>query len=331
MRAAFYTKIGAAADVLELADLAEPVAGPGEVLVRISASGINPADVKRRAGWRGVAMAHPRIIPHSDGAGEIVDIGPGVENRKSGDRVWMWNAQGGYSGPGRADGTAAQYIAIAASQTAFLPAAITMEEGACLGVPAMTAHYAVFADGAVEGKTLLVQGGGGSVAHFAIQFAVCNGAKVIATAGSPERADHARNAGAELVLDRHDKALAKQIMEATAGGVDRIIESEFGGNLETDVAVLKPGGVIAAYSSTAVPAPVFPYYTLAARGGAVRIIQSFGFSPEIRGAVARMVSTMSASGHLQVAIGRTFELDAIAAAHESVESQQVVGNVVIRI
>jgi NADPH2:quinone reductase len=331
MRAAYYTRTGAAADVLELADLAEPVAGPGEVLVRVRASGINPADVKRRAGWRGVAMAHPRIIPHCDGAGEIVDIGPGVENRKTGDRVWIWNAQGGYDGPGRANGTAAQYIAIAASQTALLPDAITMEAGACLGVPAMTAHYAVFADGAVEGKTLLVQGGGGAVAHFAIQFAVCNGARVVATAGSPERADHARNAGAELVLDRHDKALAERIMEATAGGIDRIIESEFGGNLETDVAVLKPGGVIAAYSSTAVPTPVFPYYTLAARGGAVRVIQSFGFSPEIRVAAARMVSAMSASGDLQVAIGKTFELDAIAAAHEAVENQQVIGNVVIRI
>ena len=101
MRAAYYTRTGAAADVLELADLAEPVAGTGEVLVRVRASGINPADVKRRAGWRGVAMAHPRIIPHCDGAGEIVDIGPGVENRKTGDRVWIWNAQGGYDGPGR--------------------------------------------------------------------------------------------------------------------------------------------------------------------------------------------------------------------------------------
>ena len=331
MRAAYYSRTGAAADVLELADLAEPVAGTGEVLVRVRASGINPADVKRRAGWRGVAMAHPRIIPHCDGAGEIVDIGPGVENRKTGDRVWIWNAQGGYDGPGRANGTAAQYIAIAASQTALLPDAITMEAGACLGVPAMTAHYAVFADGPVEGKTLLVQGGGGAVAHFAIQFAVCNGARVLATAGSPERADHARNAGAELVLDRHDKALAERIMEATAGGIDRIIESEFGGNLETDVAVLKPGGVIAAYSSTAVPAPVFPYYTLAARGGAVRVIQSFGFSTEIRVAVAQMVGAMSASGDLQVAIGKTFELDAIAAAHEAVENQQVVGNVVIRV
>ena len=331
MRAAYYTRTGPAAEVLELADLPMPVAGPGEVLVRIGASGINPADVKRRAGWRGVAMAHPRIIPHCDGAGEVVGIGPEVENRKTGDRVWMWNAQGGYDGPGRADGTAAQYIAIAADQTAILPAAMSMEQGACLGVPAMTAHYAVFADGPVEGKTVLVQGGGGAVAHFAIQFAVCNGARVVATAGSSERADHARNAGAELVLDRHDPALAERIMEATAGGADRIIEPEFGGNLETDVAVLKPGGVVAAYSSTAVPAPVFPYYTLAARGGAVRVIQSFGFAPEIRRAVERMVSAMSAAGDLQVAIGRSFGLDAIAAAHEAVESQQVVGNVVIRI
>ncbi len=128
----------------------DPVAGPGEVLVRVRASGINPADVKRRAGWNGMQMEHPLVIPHTDGAGEIVDVGQGVERARIGERVWLWNAQGGYGTAGRAFGTAAGLIAIDAGQAVRLPDEMTFAAGACLGVPAMTAFRAVHADGPVE-------------------------------------------------------------------------------------------------------------------------------------------------------------------------------------
>ena len=167
MRAAVYTKTGPAVEVLKIENLPRPSPRQNEILVRIVGSGINPADVKRRAGWRGTSISHGRIIPHCDGSGEVVEVGKSVTNFMVGDRVWLWNAQGGYDGPGRAEGTAAEFIAIPVDQVTKLHPRLNYFEGACLGVPAITAHYAVFADGPVKGQTILVQGGGGAVAHFA--------------------------------------------------------------------------------------------------------------------------------------------------------------------
>ncbi|RMH49245.1 MAG: NADPH:quinone reductase, partial [Alphaproteobacteria bacterium] len=183
MRAAVYRRTGPAEEVLTVEDLPDPVPGPGEVLVRVHASGVNPADVKRRGGWLGQRMDHPLVIPHADGAGEIIATGPGVDPARRGQRVWLWNAQGGYGGPGRAFGTAAELCALPQSQAVPLPAALSFAQGACLGIPAMTAHRAVFADGPVAGRTILVAGAGGAVGHFAVQFAAAAGARVIGTAG----------------------------------------------------------------------------------------------------------------------------------------------------
>ena len=332
MKAAVYTKTGAATEVLEIRDEIKPTPEKDEVLVALRASGINPADVKRRAGWRDSRMAHPKIIPHCDGSGEVVALGENVKNRRVGDRVWVWSAQGGYDGPGRAFGTAAEYISINTKQTALLHENLSFLEGACLGVPAMTAYYAVFADGLVRDQTILVQGGGGVVAHFAIQFAKFGSAKVIATTGSPERASHALEAGADLIFDRHDPKLSDLILEATGGeGVDRVIELEFGGNLLTDISVLKAGGVIAAYSSTQVPEPKFPYYKLAAKGGAIRVIQSFGFSDDIRSKAIATVNKLCSENALIVSIGKVYPLDQISEAHNGVEAQKTIGNIVLEI
>ena len=330
MRAAFYRRTGPAAEVLEVGDRTEPGAGPGEVLVRVRASGINPADVKRRAGWRGMAMDHPLVIPHCDGAGEIVAVGDGVDARRIGERVWLWNAQGGYGTAGRAFGTAAQLVALPEAQAVALPEPLTFAEGACLGVPAMTAHRSVFADGPVDGQTILVQGAGGAVAHFAVQFAELGGARVIGTAGSPERAAHAKAAGAEVVIDRHAEDVAARVLELTDGaGVDRVVEVDFGANLATDIAVLKPNGVIASYSSTSEPTPVLPYYDLAFKGANVRFVQGVNLPPEARREGIAAIAEHAARGRLTVAVGATRDLDAIAEAHELVESGNVVGNVVV--
>ena len=332
MRAAIYTSTGPANEVLEIREEQTPKAGDGEILVRVRGSGINPADVKRRAGWRGSEMAHPKIIPHCDGAGEVVAVGSGVECRAINDRVWIWNAQGGYDGPGRAFGTAAEYVAIPARQTALLNERLSFLEGACLGVPAVTAHYAVFSDMPISGKTVLVQGGGGVVAHLAIQFASSHGAIVIATAGSDARADHARAAGASEVFNRHDPNMTGLIMDWTNGeGVDRIIELEFGGNLQSDVALLKAGGVIAAYSSSQIPEPVFPYYEIASKGAVIRIIQSFGFSDCIRRKAINAIDQLCSENGLAVPIGEVYPLDQISQAHDDVEAQNTIGNVVLAI
>ena len=332
MRAAVYTRTGPASEVLQIRDRQVPIPGVGEVLVRVRGSGINPADVKRRAGWRGSEMVHPVIIPHCDGAGEIVAIGADVKSRAIDDRVWIWNAQGGYDGPGRAFGTAAEFIAIPAEQTALLNDELSFLEGACLGVPAMTAQYAVFSDAPIAGKTVLVQGGGGVVAHLAIQFASYYGARVIATAGSDARANHARAAGAIEVFNRHDPNMTSAIMEWTNGeGVDRIIELEFGGNLQSDATLLRARGVIAAYSSSQIPEPVFPYYQIASKGGVIRIIQSFGFSDEIRRDVIASVNKLVAKQKLNISIGKAYPIEEIANAHVDVETEKIIGNVVLEI
>ncbi|MEM9012834.1 MAG: NADPH:quinone reductase [Pseudomonadota bacterium] len=329
MRAAFYRRTGPAAEVLEVGDLPTPAPGPGEVLVRVHASGINPADVKRRAGWQGLTMQHDLVVPHSDGAGVIEAVGEGVAATRVGERVWLWNAQGGYEGPGRAHGTAAEYVALPAPQAVPLPEALDFAAGACLGIPAMTAHRAVLADGPVAGQTILIQGAGGAVGHFAVQFAVAGGARVIGTAGTEARRAHAREAGAEVVLDRHTD-IAAAVLEATDGaGVDRVIEVDFAANLATDIAVLKPNGWIAAYSSTSEPEPRLPYYALAFKGLNVRFVQGFNLPEEARRQGEAEIARLSAAGALNAAVGTHFPLDRIAEAHLAVEAGATVGNVVL--
>lgn len=329
MRAAFYDRTGAARDVLTIGRLEMPSPGAGEVLVRIGASGINPADVKRRAGWRGMAMEHPLVIPHTDGAGEIVSVGAGVDGGRIGERVWLWNAQGGYGEAGRAFGTAAEFIAIDAYQAVRLPEALSFAEGACLGVPAMTAFRALFADGSIEGQTVFISGAAGAVGHFAVQMAVAGGARVIGTVGSEAAAVHAKSAGAAHVIDRKQEDVAARVMELTGGeGVDRVIEVDFGANLVLDAAILKPNGTVAAYSSSSDPTPVLPYYAFASKGANLRFIQGFRIPEAERAKGERMIADLAAKGGLKVAIGAVFALADIAAAHERVESGGI-GNVVV--
>nr|MCU0946075.1 NADPH:quinone reductase [Rubritepida sp.] len=185
MKAVWYERTGPAREVLVYGEMPTPNPRPGEVLVRLAASGVNPSDWKARGGSR--PMIAPRVIPHSDGAGVIEAAGPGVDPARIGQRVWIWNGQWK-----RPFGTAAQYIALPATQAVPLPAGTSFEAGACLGIPALTALHAVRTDGGVAGQSVLVAGGAGAVGHYAIQFARLLGARqVIATVSSPQKAQHA--------------------------------------------------------------------------------------------------------------------------------------------
>ena len=328
MRAAFYRHTGPAEAVLELGALPDPDPGPGEVLVAIRASGINPADVKRRAGWGGMRMDHPLVVPHCDGAGVIVGLGAGVDPARLGQRVWLWNAQGGYGTAGRAMGTAAERIALPAVQAVPLPDALDFAAGACLGVPAVTAHRCVFADGMVEGMTVLVQGGAGAVGHLAVQMARIGGARVIATTGRPEGAAHAAAAGAE-VIDRHAGPVAEQVLDLTGGaGVDRVIEVDFAANAATDARILKPNGWIASYSSSSDARPVLDYYAFQSRGLNLRFIQGFNLPPVARVDAQRFIARHAAG--LTIAIGARLPLADIARAHRRVEAGAI-GNTVLEL
>ena len=323
MLAAWYERTGAAHDVLRVGTMPDPAPGAGEVLVRVRASGVNPSDTKQRGGWRGAGMSFPRVVPHADGAGTIAAVGAGVPAGRVGERVWLWNAVALYDSS-RAFGTAAELCA--------LPASVEFDAGACLGVPGCTAHRAIFADGPVAGMTVLIQGGAGAVGHYAVQMARRGGARVIATVGSPAKAAHAREAGADATIDRKREDVVARVRElAGAAGVDRIVEVDLGANLEQDAALIRANGIIASYSSTSVPEPVFPYYKLAFKGVTVRLVQGFNLPPAARAAAIADIARWSEAGELVHAIGARFPLDAIAAAHETVERGAALGNVVVTI
>ena len=327
MKAAWYQRKGPANEVLEVGEQPRPVAGPGELLIRVRASGINPSDWKARAGWLGRSeMPFPLVIPHQDGAGEVVAAGsPELESR-IGERVWFYEAA-----LGRPFGGAAEYVALPARQVQPLPASVSFEEGAALGVPAMTAHRCVLADGSVAGKVVLVTGGAGAVGRYAIQFAKQSGARVIATVSREEQARSAKAAGADLVLNRHSDDLAARIRAFTGKerGVDRVVEVAFGANIDLTMQVLAPRGVIATYSSDAVAEPVLPYWPLLQLDAAIRFVLVYVMDAAAHDEAATAIGEGLRDGWLSHEIAARFPLDEIAQAHELLESGRAVGKVVV--
>src|ERR1700758_5221752 len=233
MRAAWYEKQGPAREVLVVGEMPDPCPAAGEVRIRIAASGINPGDIKKRQDAFGYGMAYPRVIPHSDGAGRIDQVGPGVNSEWMGRPVWCYGAQS-Y----RPFGTAAEFTVVPVEQVAGLPESVAMEQGACLGIPGITAHRAVHVAGSVNGRTVLVQGASGSVGVCAVQLARFAGARVIGTVRSLSAEAAATSAGAHEVL-LSDKELVTQVQALAPDGVDHIVEVAFGANIEANIELLK--------------------------------------------------------------------------------------------
>jgi len=320
MRAVWWERCGPAAEVLRIGDLPRPEPGPGEVMVRVRVSGVNPHDTKKRSGWTGGAAPSGRVVPHSDGAGVIEAVGEGVARTRIGERVWIMHAAG----------AAADYAIAHRDHAAPLPGGVGFDVGACLGVPFMTAHDAVLRDGPVEGKTVLVQGGAGAVAGYAIQLAVLNGARAITTVSSPEKADHARRLGADATIDYRRDDVAEAVKALTGGrGVDRIVEVDFGANLAVDQAVIRPLGVIASYSSSRVREPAFPYYAFAPKGVSIHIVQGMLLKHERAKSGVEAATTLLAAGRLVHPIAAVFPLERTAQAHELLESGAAIGKVLV--
>ena len=326
MKAVWYTKTGKAADVLKVGELDDPVPVAGEVLVKIKASGINPSDVKTRAGARG-DLQFPRVIPHSDGSGEIVDVGEGVDRNRIGERVWIWN--GAF---GRADGTCAELISLPEFQAVKINNDVSYESAACMGIPASTAYYGVLANGPVKGKTVLVSGGAGAVGFYGIQIAKLSGANVITTISSDEKAEIANNAGADKVINYKNENVLEEIMEYTENdGVDRIFEVEFGGNLPINEKIIKPNGVIAAYGSMAEIEPKLPFYNLMFKGVKIDTFLIYSIEKKFREEILNGLSKLLNQNSLKHMISQTYSIEDIVSAHEAMESGSVIGNIVIEI
>jgi NADPH2:quinone reductase len=327
MRAAYYERKGPAPKVLVIGDVPDPQPGPGEVRVKVHFSGINPTDTKLRGGWDGnMEMPFPRVIPHQDGSGLIDAVGPGVPRSRIGERVWIHEAQ-----RGRAFGTAAEYVAIPSENAVTLPEGASFETGACLGIAGMTAHRCLFQDGGIQGQTVLVAGGGGAVGHAAIQLAKWAGARVAATVSRPEQEKIAREAGADLVVNRKNENPAERIKEFTRGaGLDRVVEVAFEANLELNRAVLKANGVISTYSSGPPDsAPRIPFSAIMRQGITVHFILVYVMSRDAHGAAARDLNAALEAGRYRPHVARAFGLDEAAAAHEAQESGRTVGKILI--
>ncbi len=327
MRAAWFERNGPAAEVLEVGERETPAPAPGEVRVRLHASAVNPSDVKKRAGLQPAPIDQGYVIPHSDGAGVIDAVGAGVAQSRIGERVWVYQAQ--YQ---RRFGTAAEYVALPAFRAVPLPDEADFAVGACMGIPAMTAHRCVFADGEVIGKTLLVTGAAGRVGYYAVQWAKWAGARVIATVGSEERARDARAAGADAVLNYKRDDVAQAVSELTSGnGVDRVIDVEFGKNLAVTLKLIRTNGVIATYSSTQAPEPVLPFYPMMFKDLTVRFVTVYAIPEQAKQRAADDITRALKAGTLRHRIAERHPLGAVVRAHETIERGGAAGCVIVEI
>jgi NADPH2:quinone reductase len=320
MRAALYRATGPAREVLRVEEVQRPEPGPGEVLVRVRASGVNPTDWKARSG------ATPRPIdgfqiPHHDGAGVVEGVGPGVDHARLGERVWVW-----YAAAGRRWGTAAEWTVVPSPQAVTLPEGCSFELGASLGVPALTAHRCLFADGPVAGKTVLVAGGAGAVGHYAIELAKRAGARVVTTVSNPKKAELAAQAGADLVLNYRDEDVVERL-KAFTPTVDRVVEVALGANLALDLAVSGPSTVVVTYAAEA-ENPALPVRDCMTANVTLRFVLLYGVP---RGALDEAVADVSAAlyaGDLTELPVHRFPLDEVASAQDAVEAGAV-GKVIV--
>ncbi len=313
MLAAWYEQPGPAAEALKVGEMPDPIPSAGEVRVRVSFSGINPGDTKKRGDWVGFGMPYPRVIPHSDGAGAIEAVGAGVDESRIGQRVWVYGAQS-Y----RAFGTAAQFTVVPAEQAVLLPDGVSDELGACLGIPGITAHRAVFGDGPVDGETVLVHGVLGGVGSIAAQLAIWKGATVIGTVRSSRDlplVDHAITH--RVALDEGDPVAA--IRRLAPDGVQRIIEVSFSDNADIDAAVAAPEAVIAAYA-TREPRPEFDFWPMLFANLTIRLLGSDDFPHEAKQRAAADLTAAAQDGGLRIPINDPLPLERIAEAHDLVDT-----------
>jgi NADPH2:quinone reductase len=300
----------------------DPTPGPGEVRLRVAASGTNPGDIKKREDAFGYGMSYPRVIPHSDGAGVIDRVGAGVSPERIGQRVWCYGAQS-Y----RPFGTAAEYTTVPAPLAVPLPDLVSFEQGACLGIPAITAHRCVHAAGDVADRTVLIQGGAGAVGLCAVQLARRAGAFVIGTVRSSADESIVAGAGAHHVV-HHGPGFIDRIRAVAPEGFHHIIEVAFAANIATDLELLGVRGSIATYA-TDVAEPQIPFWPLLFKNIRLEFLGSDDFLPVHKTEAARAINEALEAGWAGMPIEHRFPLDEISTAHERLATPHLRGRVVV--
>ena len=327
MKACWFDAFGSAQDVLKQGDWPTPEPGPGEVLVQLHTTGVNPSDVKKRAGAFPDLLEAGPVIPHSDGAGVITAVGEGVSPPRLGERVFVYQAQ-----YGRQLGTAAETVALDSARAPVLPDNASFEVGACIGIPIMTAHRCVFADGPVADQLILITGGAGRVGYYAVQWAHRAGARVIATASNERDAAVCREAGAEWMVNHREPQWGQAVLDLTGGQqVDRVIDVEFGANLPELLKCVRIGATIATYSSTVVAEPTLPFRTMMFMDLTVRMIIVYAMPEEAKAQAVVDTQTALTEGGLQHRVAEILPFDQMARAHEIIEEGSVRGCVVVTI
>ncbi|MEM7430548.1 MAG: NADPH:quinone reductase [Pseudomonadota bacterium] len=325
MRAAWFESFGSAHDVLEIGEQPTPTPAAGEVLVRLATSGVNPSDVKKRAGSFPNLLDGGFVIPNSDGAGVIEAVGDGVDASRIGERVWVYQAQ-----YGRRFGTAAECVAIDASRAARLPDNSDFDVGACMGIPCMTAHRTVFSGGDVAGQTILITGAAGRVGHYATQWASQAGATVIATASNAVDRRSCLDGGAAFVVNHRSDDVVDEIFAATDGHkVDRIIDLEFGANLATSLAVIAMSGTIVTYGSVAVPQPILPFFDMMYLDLNLEFVIVYAMPEAAKEHAIRDIGEALANDRLQHRIAERRPLADIAEANVLIEQGTLRGAVIL--
>jgi NADPH2:quinone reductase len=324
MKAVWYDRQGPARDVFTYGEMPTPNAGQGEVRVKLEASGVNPSDTYRRGGPGG-PMEYPRVITNSDGAGIVDQVGPGATRFKVGDRVWLYNGQRN----GRAFGTAAEYIALDENLVTPLPDNVSFAEGATLGVPGMTAWVCLYHAGPIKDQTVLVTGGAGAVGHYGIQLAKWGGARVITTVSSPQKAEIARAAGADLVINYKTENVAERVLAFAPNGVDRIVEVDFGGNIETTEKILARFSTVAIYATKGNLRPQLTIRTLTSKNVTIYGMQlPMTPMPLQRKAQAGMAEWLAAAKRIHL-VAAQFPLKDTVEAHLAVEAGTKLGTVIV--
>ncbi|MDB2644314.1 NADPH:quinone reductase [Luminiphilus sp.] len=325
MKAISFSDFGPANQVLKVSDWPTPAPGPGEVLVKLHTTGVNPSDVKKRAGGFPNLLDNGPVIPHSDGAGVIEAIGSGVPASRVGERVFVYQAQ--YD---RLHGTAAEYVAIDALRAPTLPDNTAFDVGACVGIPMLTAHRCVFADGDVADQWVLVTGGAGRVGYYAIQWAHRAGARVVATASNEADALACREAGAEQVVNHREPGWGREVVEQLGGSqIDRAIDVEFGANLPELLDCLRTSATIATYSSTVLPEPSLPFRTMMFMDLTVRMVIVYAMPETAKAQAVLDTQALLAEGGLRHRIAQTLPFSEMARAHKIIEEGSVRGCVVV--
>lgn len=324
MRAAHYAETGGP-DVLRVGDLDDPAPGPGEVLVRVAASGVNPTDCKRRAGQRG-PLPFPRMVPGYDAAGTVEAVGEGVHRARVGTRVWVW--EGAH---GKWDGTAAERVRVPASRAIPLPDGVAFDEGACLGVPAITACHALMLAAPLEGEAVIVTGAAGAVCNYVVQLAKAMGARVLAVVrGTEDRDEDASRAGADYVVNTDREDFLEAALAFTDGaGARCLVDVDLGAHLGFAWRMVAQNGTIASFGSATNPKPVLDWPRFMYRNIRLCGVAIFEVPEPAKLAAAGFVQKCLEEGRLRHRIDRRFRLDEIAAAHTRQETGRPRGKIIV--